>query len=73
MKQVAALAGVSLSTVSRVVNGDPAVGPEPAERVHLGLERMVALVGFDDIALAGLVDPTLIARGSGELRPPAAT
>jgi LacI family transcriptional regulator len=34
MKQVAALAGVSLSTVSRVVNGDAAVGADLAERVQ---------------------------------------
>ena len=33
MKQVAALAGVSLSTVSRVVNDDPAVRADLAERV----------------------------------------
>jgi LacI family transcriptional regulator len=34
MKQVAALAGVSLSTVSRVVNADPAVRADLAQRVH---------------------------------------
>jgi LacI family transcriptional regulator len=34
MKQVAALAGVSLSTVSRVVNNDPAVRADLAERVR---------------------------------------
>jgi LacI family transcriptional regulator len=40
MKQVAALAGVSLSTVSRVVNGDPAVGPELAARVREAAEAL---------------------------------
>ena len=33
MKQVAALAGVGTKTVSRVVNGEPRVAPETAERV----------------------------------------
>ncbi|MEA2130151.1 MAG: Bacterial regulatory protein lacI family, partial [Solirubrobacteraceae bacterium] len=33
MKQVAALAGVSLSTVSRVVNADPSVRGDLAARV----------------------------------------
>ncbi|HEV7883541.1 MAG TPA: LacI family DNA-binding transcriptional regulator, partial [Solirubrobacteraceae bacterium] len=40
MKQVAALAGVSLSTVSRVVNADPSVRSDLAERVQ---EAVVAL------------------------------
>lgn len=34
MKQVASLAGVSLSTVSRVVNGDPKVRPDLGARVQ---------------------------------------
>ena len=34
MKDVAAVAGVSLSTVSRVVNGSPPVAPELAEKVE---------------------------------------
>lgn len=38
MKHVAALAGVSLSTVSRVVNGDPAVRADLAERVRRAVE-----------------------------------
>ncbi|MGH2919672.1 MAG: LacI family DNA-binding transcriptional regulator [Solirubrobacteraceae bacterium] len=42
MKQVAALAGVSLSTVSRVVNGDPAVRDDLTARVH----RAVADLGY---------------------------
>jgi LacI family transcriptional regulator len=42
MKQVAAVAGVSLATVSRVVNGGPSVGPDLAERVH----RAVELLGY---------------------------
>jgi len=41
MKDVAALAGVSLSTVSRVVNGDPG-RPDLAERV----QRAVDLLGY---------------------------
>jgi LacI family transcriptional regulator len=42
MKDVAALAGVSLSTVSRTVNGDPKVAPELAARV----QHAVALLGY---------------------------
>jgi LacI family transcriptional regulator len=42
MKQVAALAGVSLSTVSRVVNDDPSVRGDLAERVH----EAVAALGY---------------------------
>lgn len=42
MKQVAALAGVSLSTVSRVVNADPSVRSDLAERVH----EAVAALGY---------------------------
>jgi LacI family transcriptional regulator len=38
MKQVAALAGVSLSTVSRVVNDDPAVHADLADRVRSAVE-----------------------------------
>ena len=41
MKDVAAVAGVSLSTVSRVVNGNP-VAPELAVKV----ERAVELLGY---------------------------
>jgi LacI family transcriptional regulator, galactose operon repressor len=42
MKQVAAVAGVSLATVSRVVNGGPSVRPDLAERV----QRAVDLLGY---------------------------
>ena len=42
MKQVAALAGVSLSTVSRVVNGDAAVRDDLTERVR----EAVASLGY---------------------------
>ena len=42
MKDVAALAAVSLSTVSRAVNRDPNVAPELAERVR----RAVELLGY---------------------------
>jgi LacI family transcriptional regulator len=40
MKQVAALAGVGLATVSRVVNGGPSVRPDLAARVHEAVELL---------------------------------
>jgi LacI family transcriptional regulator len=40
MPDVAALAGVSLSTVSRVVNGEEAVRPDLAERVRDAIEML---------------------------------
>jgi LacI family transcriptional regulator len=40
MKQVAAVAGVSLATVSRVVNGGPSVRPELAARVQDAVELL---------------------------------
>lgn len=40
MKDVAALAGVSLSTVSRVVNDDPAVRADLAERVRRAVDAL---------------------------------
>src|SRR5262245_65246405 len=42
MKQVAAVAGVSLATVSRVVNGGPRVRPDLAARV----QHAVDLLGY---------------------------
>ena len=42
MRDVAALAGVSLKTVSRVVNDEPSVSPEVRTRV----ERAVAQLGY---------------------------
>jgi LacI family transcriptional regulator len=42
MREVAAVAGVSLSTVSRALNEDPKVDPSLAERVH----RAVAMLGY---------------------------
>jgi LacI family transcriptional regulator len=42
MREVAAVAGVSLSTVSRALNDDPKVDPQLAERVH----RAVAMLGY---------------------------
>ena len=48
MKEVAALAGVSLSTVSRVVNEDPAVRADLAERVR----RAVDVLGYRHNATA---------------------
>lgn len=40
MQHVAALAGVSLKTVSRVVNGEPGVSAELAERVREAVDRL---------------------------------
>lgn len=40
MREVAALAGVSLKTVSRVINAEPAVSLELALRVHAAIERL---------------------------------
>jgi LacI family transcriptional regulator len=40
IRDVAALAGTSLKTVSRVVNGEPGVSPELGERVRLAIERL---------------------------------
>ncbi|HET9736533.1 MAG TPA: LacI family DNA-binding transcriptional regulator [Solirubrobacteraceae bacterium] len=49
MREVAALAEVSLSTVSRVVNGSPPVAPELARRV----EQAVAILGYRHDQIAG--------------------
>src|SRR5215510_16324758 len=40
MLDVAALAGVGLATVSRVVNGKPGVSPEAAARVQAAIQRL---------------------------------
>ena len=40
MKDVAAQAGVGLKTVSRVVNGEPGVTPDTAERVRAAIEAL---------------------------------
>jgi LacI family transcriptional regulator, galactose operon repressor len=40
MREVAALAGVSLKTVSRVVNGESGVSPDLAERVRQAADRL---------------------------------
>jgi LacI family transcriptional regulator len=40
IRDVAALAGTSLKTVSRVVNGEPGVSPELDRRVRLAIERL---------------------------------
>jgi LacI family transcriptional regulator len=40
MREVAALAGVSLKTVSRVINAEPGVSPELATRVGAAIERL---------------------------------
>jgi LacI family transcriptional regulator len=42
MREVAAVAGVSLSTVSRAINGDPKVDPDLAEKVR----SAVAMLGY---------------------------
>jgi LacI family transcriptional regulator, galactose operon repressor len=49
MKDVAAVAGVSLSTVSRVVGGNPLVDPELAVKV----ERAIAVLGYRHNHTAG--------------------
>ena len=49
MKDVAALAGVSLATVSRVVNGSPPVAPELAMKV----ERAIGVLGYRHNHTAG--------------------
>ena len=49
MREVAALAGVSLSTVSRVINGTPPVAPQLAHRV----ERAVEMLGYRHDHVAG--------------------
>ncbi len=49
MKDVAAVAGVSLSTVSRVVNGSPPVAPELAGKV----EQAVQMLGYRHNHAAG--------------------
>src|SRR4051812_22213572 len=49
MKDVAAVAGVSLSTVSRVVNGSPPVAAELAVKV----ERAVEMLGYRHNHAAG--------------------
>ena len=40
MREVAAVAGVSLKTVSRVINAEPAVSPELASRVRAAVELL---------------------------------
>ncbi len=40
MREVAALAGVSLKTVSRVINAEPGVSPELAARVGAAIQRL---------------------------------
>jgi LacI family transcriptional regulator len=40
MKDVAALAGVAIKTVSRVINGVPTVAPEIAARVHAAADKL---------------------------------
>src|SRR4051812_6995563 len=42
MREVAAVAGVSLSTVSRALNDDPKVAPDLADNVR----RAVAMIGY---------------------------
>jgi LacI family transcriptional regulator len=49
MREVAALAGVSLSTVSRVVNGSPPVAPDLARKV----ERAIEMLGYRHNLAAG--------------------
>ncbi|KAB2341054.1 LacI family DNA-binding transcriptional regulator [Actinomadura rudentiformis] len=58
MRDVAAAAGVSLKTVSRVVNGEDFVRPDTAERVHSAIARL----GFQRNDLARTL------RGGGRTR-----
>ncbi|MFI0453059.1 LacI family DNA-binding transcriptional regulator [Actinomadura sp. 6N118] len=58
MRDVAAAAGVSLKTVSRVVNGEDFVRPDTAERVHDAIARL----GFQRNDLARTL------RGGGRTR-----
>jgi LacI family transcriptional regulator len=51
MRDVAALAGVSLKTVSRVINGEPNVSPDTATRVQLAAKR---LRYYPDVVAANL-------------------
>ncbi|MGA2970706.1 MAG: LacI family DNA-binding transcriptional regulator [Acidimicrobiales bacterium] len=51
MNDVAALAGVSLKTVSRVVNGETTVNPELAKRVHVAAEELRFQPNFGASAL----------------------
>jgi LacI family transcriptional regulator len=59
MRDVAALAGVSIKTVSRVVNGEPRVSADTVNRVQAAADQ---LQFFPDAAAASL------ARGSRETR-----
>lgn len=54
MRDVAALAGVGLGTVSRVVNGDPRVGSDKVTRV----QAAIAELGFHRNELARALRPT---------------
>ena len=51
MKDVAALAGVSLKTVSRVINEEPSVNPEMVERVRTAAATLRYKPNFGAIAL----------------------
>jgi LacI family transcriptional regulator len=51
MNDVAALAGVSLKTVSRVINGETTVNPELAQRVHVAAEELRYQPNFGASAL----------------------
>ena len=65
IKHVAADAGVSLQTVSRVINSEPNVRPAMQERVH---DYVVAGNGTAKEALDGLiVDWTEVFEAEGKL------
>ena len=61
MSDVAAVAGVSLKTVSRVVNAEAGVRPETATLVHEAIERL----GFSRNAMARMRTPSASASSSG--------
>jgi len=76
MRDVAARAGVSIKTVSRVVNGEPGVSVMAQDPFRIGIEAAELLFGRLDgetgPSQQRLISTRLIARGSGEIRPIAA-
>src|SRR3954449_1779723 len=62
MREVAAVAGVSLSTVSRAINDDPKVAPDLAEKVR----QAVAMLGYRrDVTATTLRRPARLSASIG--------